>query len=80
MRVARARTRGEGIASSFVHGAGCVASLAALPVLIIAATRQKSPLYVAASAVFGASMVLLYMASTIYAVRWYASPGFASFA
>lgn len=66
MRVARAQTRGEEIANSIVHGAGLIASLAAVPVLIIAASGKQSPLYVAASAVFGASMVLLYMASTIY--------------
>ncbi len=66
MKVARAQTRGEEIANSIVHGAGLLASIAAVPVLIVTAAGRASPLLVVASAVFGASMVLLYLSSTIY--------------
>lgn len=54
------------IANSVTHGVGLVASLIALPVVVVASTRRDDPLQVAGAAIFGASLVLLYGASTLY--------------
>lgn len=67
-RIARAQTRGEEIANSTIHGLGLALSVAALVVLVVKAVQlQRTPLLLA-SAVFGASMVALYLSSTIYHV------------
>ncbi|HEX2718279.1 MAG TPA: hemolysin III family protein [Gemmatimonadaceae bacterium] len=61
----RAQTIGEEIANSITHGAGLAASIAALPVLIILAARHDAWRVVGAT-IFGATLVLLYGASTMY--------------
>jgi hemolysin III len=64
-----AYTRREELANSLTHGAGIVASVVALVVLVVLAARTGAAAVVGAS-VFGASLVLLYTASTLYhAVR-----------
>ena len=63
---ARPQSRGEELANSLVHGTGLLASLAALPVLVVSASRTHEPLHLVGSAVFGVTMVLLYLASTVY--------------
>ena len=63
---ARAQSRGEELANSLVHGTGLLASLAALPLLVVSASRRHEPLYLVGSAIFGVTMVLLYLASTVY--------------
>ena len=62
----RDQTFGEEIANSVTHGAGLLAGLAALPVLVIAAARRGDPWQIVADALFGASLVVLYLASTLY--------------
>ena len=62
---ARIQTLGEEIANSITHGLGLVGAVAAAPLLIIAAS-QHTATNVVAAAVFAATMVLLYSASTIY--------------
>jgi len=57
---------GETIANSITHGLGFVASLVALPLLLMSALRNGDGLQVAGAATFGASLVLLYAASTVY--------------
>jgi hemolysin III len=57
---------GERIANSVTHGAGLVASIIALPLLVISSSRGGDALQVAGAAVFGVSLVLLYAASTVY--------------
>lgn len=57
---------GETLANSVTHGAGFVASLVALPLLVLASAKRGDPLQVAGAAVFGISLVLLYGASTVY--------------
>jgi len=57
---------GETIANSITHGLGFVASLVALPLLLLSALRNGDGLQVAGAAIFGASLVLLYAASTVY--------------
>lgn len=63
---ARPQSRGEELANSLVHGTGLLASLAALPLLVVSASRRHEPLYLVGSAIFGVTMVLLYLASTVY--------------
>lgn len=66
MMTDRPQTLGEEIANSLTHGLGLVASIAALPVLVIAAARRGDASQVTGGALFGASLVLLYLASTLY--------------
>jgi len=61
----RPQTLGEEIANSVSHGAGLVAALAGAPLLIGAAWQAGTASVVGAS-VFAATMVLLYLASTLY--------------
>lgn len=57
---------GEAIANSATHGLGLVASLIAFPIVIQAALSRGDTLQTIGAAVFGASLVLLYGASTVY--------------
>ncbi len=61
----RTLSLGEELANSISHGAGLVASLAALPALVGAAADRGIASVVGAS-VFGAAMVLVYLTSTLY--------------
>ncbi|HEX5831274.1 MAG TPA: hemolysin III family protein [Gemmatimonadaceae bacterium] len=62
----RPQTLGEEIANSLTHGAGLLASLAALPVLVLAAAGRRDALQLVGGAIYGATLVLLYLASTLY--------------
>ncbi|HNP08007.1 MAG TPA: hemolysin III family protein [Cyclobacteriaceae bacterium] len=56
---------GEEIANSISHGIGFLAAVAVTPILIIKAIPSGSAAVVGVS-VFGATMMILYMASTLY--------------
>ena len=56
----------EEIANSISHGLGLVLAVVALPILIVSATRIGSTPFIVGAAVFGATMILLYLASTLY--------------
>ena len=56
----------EEIANSISHGIGLVLALVALPILIVSAIRIGNTHYIVGTIVFGATMVLLYLASTLY--------------
>ena len=56
----------EEIANSISHGLGLVLALIALPILVLSALRIGSTHYVIGAVIFGATMVLLYSASTLY--------------
>jgi len=56
----------EEIANSISHGLGLVLALIALPILILSAIRIGSTHFVVGAVIFGATMVLLYSASTLY--------------
>lgn len=62
----RPLTPREDLACSISHGLGLIASLAALPVLMAGAIERNDPWQVVGGAIFGAMLVLLYAASTIY--------------
>lgn len=57
---------GEEIANAVSHGLGCAAAIAGTPVLVIAAVRQGDAAGIVGAGVFGAAMILLYLASTLY--------------
>jgi hemolysin III len=56
----------EEIASSLIHGIGIVLSIAGLAALVAFAARDGEPRHVASVSVYGASLILLYTASTLY--------------
>jgi hemolysin III len=62
----REPTAAEEFANSISHGLGLLASLAAAPILLVAATRSGGAWSVLGAAVFSATMVSLYLASTLY--------------
>jgi hemolysin III len=57
---------GASIANSVTHGLGLAASLLALPIVVLTSLKRGDPLQVLGAAIFGASLVLLYGASTVY--------------
>ena len=63
----RRQSLGEEIANSVSHGAGVVAALVVLPVLIgHALERREGARAIVGATVFGASVLFLYMGSTLY--------------
>src|SRR5690242_16228146 len=66
MDTGRPQTLGEEIANSITHGVGFLLSVAALPILIVIAVRHGDAWRVTAASIYGATLVLLYAASTLY--------------
>jgi len=62
----RRPSRGEEIANSVSHAVGLVAALAAAPYLVVHAVRRGGTGAIVGTSVFAATMVLLYLASTLY--------------
>jgi hemolysin III len=62
----REQSRKEEIANSVSHGIGLVAALLATPSLIMQAVQRADGGFVVGASIFAASMVLLYLASTLY--------------
>lgn len=60
-------TVGEEIMNSVTHGVGCLLAIAGLVLLIVfAALRGGGPAHMAAALVYGVSLILEYLASTLY--------------
>jgi hemolysin III len=57
---------GEEIANSISHGLGLILALIALPILVLSAMRIGSTHFMVGAGVFGGTVVLLYLASTLY--------------
>ena len=57
---------GEEIANSITHGVGLVASIVALPFLLVRANASSDPSAIHGVAIFGATLILLYATSTVY--------------
>jgi hemolysin III len=57
---------GELLANSITHGVGIGLSIAGLVVLIVRAVRRGTGWHLAGFLVFGISLILLYLASTLY--------------
>jgi hemolysin III len=62
----RGQSPGEELANSISHGVGLAAALVATPFLIGYAVRRGDAGFVAGASVFAATVVLLYLASTLY--------------
>ena len=64
--VTRGQSGGEEIANAVSHGVGLAVSLAAAPILIAHTAAQGNAARTLGASVFAASMVLLYLTSTLY--------------
>jgi len=62
----RSQSFGEEIANSVSHGVGLLAAVAAAPVLVLSAVQHDGAARIVGASVFAASMVLLYLISTLY--------------
>ena len=60
------QTIGEEIANSVTHGIGAALSVAGLVVLVVMAAIRGTAWHIVSCAVFGVSLILLYLASTLY--------------
>jgi len=58
--------RREEIANTISHGLGLVMAVVAVPVLVLSAMREGSARTIVGVSVFGGTVVLLYLASTLY--------------
>lgn len=59
-------TIGEEIANSITHGLGLLLSIAGLVVLVVFAALRGNAWHVASCSIYGATLVLLYLSSTLY--------------
>lgn len=66
MSTLRPQTVGEEIANSLTHGAGLALSIAGLVVMLVAAATRGDAWVIVACAIYGTTLVLLYLASTLY--------------
>jgi hemolysin III len=62
----RTQSLAEEVANSITHGVGLLAALAALPLLLITGGGPRDAWQIVGGGVFGATLVLLYFASTLY--------------
>ena len=62
----RPQSLGEEIANSVSHGLGFLATVAAFPVLVLAAQQRGDTAGIVGASVFATTMVLLYLASTLF--------------
>jgi hemolysin III len=62
----RLQTSREEVANSISHGVGLLGAVIGAPILIVTAVRAGGTLGVIGAAVFAATMILLYLSSTIY--------------
>jgi hemolysin III len=62
----RPPTLGEEIANSITHGIGAVLSIAGLVAMVVVAAHDRPAWQVAACAIYGISLVLMYSSSTLY--------------
>jgi hemolysin III len=63
---ARERLTAEEVANCITHGFGLAFSLAGLVALLLLACLHGGALHIMSSAIYGASLVILYLASTLY--------------
>lgn len=65
-KVYRNLTVGEEIVNSITHGIGTLLSIAALVLLVVFAAIKGNAWHVVSFAIFGSTMILLYLSSTLY--------------
>lgn len=59
-------TLGEEISNSITHGIGSLLSITALVIMVVVAAIHHNTIGVVTSAIFGASLIILYTMSTLY--------------
>lgn len=59
-------SKGEEIANSLTHGLGVILAVAGLVVLIVFAALYGNAWHIVSCSIFGAALILLYLASTLY--------------
>jgi len=64
--IERPQALGEELANAASHGVAALGSIVAFPILVIGAVRDGGVVEVIGASIFGATMLLLYVASTIY--------------
>ena len=64
--VAKPARSGEEVANAVSHGVGLLGAIAATPILVLTAVHRGDAADVIGAGVFGATMILLYLASTAY--------------
>jgi hemolysin III len=62
----RPQSLGEEVANSLSHGVGFLATVAAFPVLVMAAQQRGATAGIVGASVFATAMVLLYLVSTLF--------------
>ena len=62
----RHQSQGEEIANSISHGIGVIAALVGTPLLVAHALRHGDIVFIVGTCIFCASMIPLYLASTLY--------------
>jgi len=62
----KTQTLGEEIANSITHGIGAGLSIAALVILVVLASRRGDAWRIVSFSIYGASLILLYLSSTLY--------------
>ncbi len=60
------QTPGEEIANSISHGLGALLAIAGMPILIVWATMHGDALSIVSASLYGSSLILLYLFSTLY--------------
>lgn len=60
------QNRGEEIANAITHGAGTLLAIAGTAVLIVRAALHSTAIGIVSAALYGGSMILLYLFSTLY--------------
>jgi hemolysin III len=64
--VQRDQSTGEEIFNSIVHGVGSLLSVAGLVILVIYSALMRDPWKIVSFSIFGSTLILLYLSSTIY--------------
>jgi hemolysin III len=59
-------TWGEELANCISHGLGALLAVAGLSILVVLASQKGDPWRVASSSVYGATLIFLYLGSTLY--------------
>jgi hemolysin III len=66
LQTGRFYTPGEEIANAIIHGIGSVFGIAALVILVVLASRKGDAWRIVSFSVYGVTLILLYLASTLY--------------
>ena len=66
MELSTRYSRGEELANSITHGIGIVFAICAMAILAVFASRYGDAWHIVSCSIFGAALILLYVASTLY--------------